>query len=326
MGDLEVSGEKNNYLFNVEIRRSGKLLSISDLEMAYQIAKEQYGWLTLKTHDFLSSKKAKNILYDLLSSEKYIKYSRAEYLKDCQERGLLKILKSIGVWKTEGRGTSKKRWCIPKVWKFIYINLFNDYSQLNCPEWINDIDISIQKYSTKRNESQEKVFIDSLISKTALINSEIKRQFHIGKFRYDLKIVLLNIPFLIEYNEEQHSSQLETDLIKYNLAIENGFAYLAVPYNKEEEQFDYLNRILKESHSVEMINELEWFRFNSLIDEKYARLINERVFGQHISGMRNLASARELAKVSDIEKLVISTINLGFVKTEEDLINTIKKG
>jgi hypothetical protein len=58
---------------------------------------------------------------------------------------------------------------------------------------------------------------------------------------------------------------------------------------------------------------------------EYATLINVKVFGQHISGMRNLASAKELRAITDIEKTVISAIDMGWIKNEEDLINYLKK-
>lgn len=56
----------------------------------------------------------------------------------------------------------------------------------------------------------------------------------------------------------------------------------------------------------------------------YARLINEKVFGKHVSGMRNLASAKELKEIADIEKTVIKAIDMKWVKDEKELINYLK--
>lgn len=53
---------------------------------------------------------------------------------------------------------------------------------------------------------------------------------------------------------------------------------------------------------------------------RYAKLINEKVFGQHIAGMRNLASADELRKIADIEKTVIQAISNEWIKNESGLI------
>jgi len=57
---------------------------------------------------------------------------------------------------------------------------------------------------------------------------------------------------------------------------------------------------------------------------RYAKAINERVFGQHQSGMRNLASSKELRKISDIEKFIIQSIDFGFLRSENDVLNSIK--
>jgi len=56
----------------------------------------------------------------------------------------------------------------------------------------------------------------------------------------------------------------------------------------------------------------------------FAKSINVRVFGKHIAGMRNIASAKELRKISDIEKLVTTAIKNGWIKTESDILKAIE--
>ena len=56
----------------------------------------------------------------------------------------------------------------------------------------------------------------------------------------------------------------------------------------------------------------------------YAREINMRVFGEHITGMRNLASAKELRLISEIENTVTKAIQHGWIKTEEDILKLIR--
>lgn len=64
---------------------------------------------------------------------------------------------------------------------------------------------------------------------------------------------------------------------------------------------------------------------NSIIDNpnypEYSKLINKKVFQTHISGMRNLASASELREIYVIEKQIIKAIEMGWIKSENDLIN-----
>lgn len=56
----------------------------------------------------------------------------------------------------------------------------------------------------------------------------------------------------------------------------------------------------------------------------YAKLINIKVFGQHMAGMRNIASAQELRKISDIEKQIITAIDMKWIKDEAGLIEFLK--
>lgn len=57
----------------------------------------------------------------------------------------------------------------------------------------------------------------------------------------------------------------------------------------------------------------------------YAKEINKRVFGKHISGMRNLASAKELRKIADIEKMITKAIDNKWINTEIEIIKFIQE-
>ena len=56
----------------------------------------------------------------------------------------------------------------------------------------------------------------------------------------------------------------------------------------------------------------------------FAMAINERVFGKHQTGMRDLASAAELKKITKIEQFIKQGIDLGMVKNQADILKTIK--
>lgn len=58
---------------------------------------------------------------------------------------------------------------------------------------------------------------------------------------------------------------------------------------------------------------------------KFAKAINNKVFGKHITGMRNLASAKELRKIADIEKFITQSIEMGFLRNERDILLAIEK-
>jgi hypothetical protein len=58
---------------------------------------------------------------------------------------------------------------------------------------------------------------------------------------------------------------------------------------------------------------------------KYSIAINERVFGKHMTGMRNLASSEELKKIIKIEQFVSQGIEIGMIKNDDQIMYSITK-
>ena len=58
--------------------------------------------------------------------------------------------------------------------------------------------------------------------------------------------------------------------------------------------------------------------------KKYAIAINEKVFGRHLTGMRNLASANELRKITKIEQFIKQGIDIGMIKTDQQIMYAIQ--
>jgi hypothetical protein len=57
--------------------------------------------------------------------------------------------------------------------------------------------------------------------------------------------------------------------------------------------------------------------------KKYAIAINERVFGKHLTGMRNLASAPELKKITKIEQFISQGINMKMIRDDNQIMYAI---
>lgn len=57
--------------------------------------------------------------------------------------------------------------------------------------------------------------------------------------------------------------------------------------------------------------------------KKYAIAINEKVFGRHLTGMRNLASSQELRKITKIEQFISQGINMKMIKDEKQVMYAI---
>ena len=56
---------------------------------------------------------------------------------------------------------------------------------------------------------------------------------------------------------------------------------------------------------------------------KYSIAINEKVFGRHLTGMRNLASAKELKNITKIEQYISQGINMKMIKDEKQIMYAI---
>lgn len=56
---------------------------------------------------------------------------------------------------------------------------------------------------------------------------------------------------------------------------------------------------------------------------KFSIAINEKVFGKHLTGMRNLASSSELKKITKIEQFITQGISIGMIKDERQVLYAI---
>ena len=56
---------------------------------------------------------------------------------------------------------------------------------------------------------------------------------------------------------------------------------------------------------------------------EYAKAINKKVFGKHEKGIRNKASQVDLQKISDMEKFITQSIDLGIIRNENQLMSVI---
>jgi hypothetical protein len=57
--------------------------------------------------------------------------------------------------------------------------------------------------------------------------------------------------------------------------------------------------------------------------KKYSIAINEKVFGKHLTGMRNLASASDLKNITKIEQFLTQGIEMGIIKQDNQIMYAI---
>lgn len=199
------------------------MLSVTDLQEAYDAARWKNGWGSRNVNDVMQTKEFKERVFYILDNQGFINLNIFKFMEMVDNEGIAKILKSLGVYKTTGARHTKQVMASPYIWVLLAMEL-NPMVYAKVIVWLTD----------------------SLI--------------------FD--------------------------------RIDAGSEYMP------------MNTAIKK-----IVPNPEFY--------KYAIAINEKVFGVHKTGMRNLASAKELRKIADIEKFIMQSIDMGFLKNESDILNAI---
>ena len=274
--------EPLNVLYDVSIRQHEEksLLCLSDLVLAFENAKKHYNWDSQRLSDITFTSFFKNQVYIHLSGFRIVDYEFSIYLNKINSEGMINLLKSLNIYKTLGARETKRVYCVNWLWKIFYIHLFKKDLSVNIPKFIKNIHLlnNNQKISIVRSESKEVHFITKFLQSSNLISSNSITQFEWNGYKYDLKTTLLDMRFIIEYHENQHGTIkniYKNDILKFE-NMKNDFIYIVIPFNKEQEQIEYIKECLINRYNIEFANEPEFFRYQSLIHEKNAKIISPK--------------------------------------------------
>lgn len=340
MIEKESTPTENRVLFDVVINSHPEtaFLSLTDLQKTYEKAKDVYGWGQKNLTSIAQAMSFKKTIYDVLSVHNLIDTDLNSFYTEVEKMGMLKYLKRLGLYKTYGARKTRVVYCKDWLWKLFYYNLFKNTSLVSTPKFIIDIEDYYDKVNMQvdRKDSKELKFIDKFLASCNLISSNIEKQYKVGNFKYDLKVELLGIPFIIEYHESQHSQTVEKDYKKY-LKVKDDFAYIVIPHNKEFEQLEYIRECLTKRYDINFINDCEQMRYRSslpddsdcfklITKEKLEEEINLAVYKTHKPGIRNMSSTEELGAVKFKEGLVQDAVKFKWVKTEKQIIECIRRG
>ena len=126
-------------LFGTIVKQETKdeFLSLSDLTYSYSKARFVYGWKEKRLNDILESKDTKERVYYLLIERGSIKAEISAFMEMCQNEGLVKVLKGLGLWRTKGRGGNRSVFCDQYIWTLIAMEL-NPMIYAKVVIWLTD--------------------------------------------------------------------------------------------------------------------------------------------------------------------------------------------
>jgi len=113
-------------LFGVTIAQETKteMLSLSDLQRAYDIARMEFGWSDRRFDSVTQTKDFKERAFHILKELGILVDSTIiEFTKDLDTRGVPVVLKQLGVYKVTGKGDNRKTMANPYLWMLIALEM-----------------------------------------------------------------------------------------------------------------------------------------------------------------------------------------------------------
>lgn len=138
--NVVMQSEQSRELFGVIIRQNTKdsMLSLSDLQEAYIHARVLNGWSERgKIQDILAQKENAERIFYVLKEQKIINSEISEFMKMIDEKGIIKVLKEFGVYKTTGARATKTTYCNPYIWVLVAMEL-NPMLYAKVITWLTD--------------------------------------------------------------------------------------------------------------------------------------------------------------------------------------------
>lgn len=112
-------------LFGVPIRcdEETSFMSLTDLQEAYLRKRIVEGWSDKRIEGVLSNRNSSERIYYVIK-DKYIRgISLSSFINDVNNTSLVKTLKSLGVYKSTGRGSNRLVMCAKEIWMMVAMEL-----------------------------------------------------------------------------------------------------------------------------------------------------------------------------------------------------------
>jgi hypothetical protein len=97
--------------------------SVTDLATSYNNARLLHGWVEKRIDHILPQVENRERVFYILQENNLVNVDFHTFMKNCDDIGFYKYLKQLGVYKTRGRGESKKTMCHPHLWALLAMEL-----------------------------------------------------------------------------------------------------------------------------------------------------------------------------------------------------------
>lgn len=126
-------------LFGITIKQQTKnsFISVSDLALAYERGRWQYGWSSTGINQIMQSHTLQERIYYLLKERDLIKVGFPTFTEMVEREGIVKVLKGLQVWATTGRGANKSVYADPYIWVLLAMEL-NPLMYAKVIMWVTD--------------------------------------------------------------------------------------------------------------------------------------------------------------------------------------------
>lgn len=131
------SSDRNLFGVTISQNTQGQMLSVTDLQKAYEKARWVHGWSDKRVSDILNSIDTKERIYYLLKERNLIKAEIPVFMEMVEKEGITKVLKKLDVYKTTGRGGTKAVMADPYVWMLLAMEL-NPMIYAKVVVWLTD--------------------------------------------------------------------------------------------------------------------------------------------------------------------------------------------
>ena len=128
------------YGHTIKHRTKPDMLSLTDLQKAYNISRKEHGWHERELNDLFNIKRAPvnaESIYYVLKERGLINFDFPKFIELCESQTLIKVLKDLGLYKMYGRGENREVFAHPDVFVLLSLEL-NPIFYAKTVTWLTD--------------------------------------------------------------------------------------------------------------------------------------------------------------------------------------------